>query len=601
MAQFKIKQVRELQSTLDSITGIDTITEAYTTTATDGPTGITITYSCRETDNAQVYVNGVRINYGDFGWREGTTDVSSNSELNAGTELVWDSSAIGFDLANDDEVEIIYETGIPVSTGGSVGTGASGTSGTSGVDGADGTSGTSGVDGNDGTSGTSGVDGADGTSGTSGITNSNATGLTLTSPSGVIYVVGVDDAGNLTTTNSGTAGTSGSSSGSSTGPGGLTGTTIRVLGAVDKMNTWSTTDPFDSLGQTETYSNTYDWIIRNIDPVNIPGISQVVLLSGTVDSPWIWSDSTVGEDSLPVIGDTIYRDQDGANYFAPGGFLWYDQPNGDKNEISDYAWVTVGTNGAVTAVDVLQYPTPSITSTNLIAHLDASDSNSYPGTGTTWTDLTGNGHNGTLNGFTFNPGVAGGSFEQIIDGNYGENITFSQTVTKNALNLATNKNLTLQIWIYKPSIEAFKIFDKSTGTTGFDSVINNNNTISTYIDNSGIGPYGMGVQADNWNLITLQLIESVVRTNDPNVTNTGFRYYINDSVHMNANYPAFDYYNTNAPAGSWSSDTSDLVLSSLSPTVETTFKIGALYIYDRIITAQEVADNFNATKSRFGL
>ena len=81
MAQFKIKQVRGLQSTIDSITGIDTITEAYTTTATDGPTGITITYSCRETDNAQVYVNGVRVAF---------TQLANNDfELN----LVYDIEA----------------------------------------------------------------------------------------------------------------------------------------------------------------------------------------------------------------------------------------------------------------------------------------------------------------------------------------------------------------------------------------------------------------------------------------------------------------------------------------------------------------------------
>lgn len=35
-------------------------------------------------------------------------------------------------------------------------------------------------------------------------------------------------------------------------------------------------------------------------------------------------------------------------------------------------------------------------STNLVLHLDAGNSSSYPGSGTTWTDLSGSGNNGTL-------------------------------------------------------------------------------------------------------------------------------------------------------------------------------------------------------------
>ena len=42
----------------------------------------------------------------------------------------------------------------------------------------------------------------------------------------------------------------------------------------------------------------------------------------------------------------------------------------------------------------------NIVTTNLICYIDAANSNSYPGTGTTWTDLSGNGNNFT---FTSSP------------------------------------------------------------------------------------------------------------------------------------------------------------------------------------------------------
>lgn len=47
----------------------------------------------------------------------------------------------------------------------------------------------------------------------------------------------------------------------------------------------------------------------------------------------------------------------------------------------------------------------SIITDGLICHLDAGNKNSYGGTGTTWTDLTGNGYNATLvNGVGYNSG-----------------------------------------------------------------------------------------------------------------------------------------------------------------------------------------------------
>ena len=45
---------------------------------------------------------------------------------------------------------------------------------------------------------------------------------------------------------------------------------------------------------------------------------------------------------------------------------------------------------------------PSVIKSGLILALDAADVNSYPGTGTTWYDLTSGKHHGTLyNGITY--------------------------------------------------------------------------------------------------------------------------------------------------------------------------------------------------------
>lgn len=54
----------------------------------------------------------------------------------------------------------------------------------------------------------------------------------------------------------------------------------------------------------------------------------------------------------------------------------------------------------------LQYDTvPNLVTDNLVLHLDANNSNSYPGSGTIWTDLSGNGNNFNIVSTAFHSGT----------------------------------------------------------------------------------------------------------------------------------------------------------------------------------------------------
>lgn len=59
-------------------------------------------------------------------------------------------------------------------------------------------------------------------------------------------------------------------------------------------------------------------------------------------------------------------------------------------------------------------PPPQIISSGLVMHLDASNPSSYPGSGGTWTDLTGNSNNATLSGGPTYDSANGGRI--IFDG-----------------------------------------------------------------------------------------------------------------------------------------------------------------------------------------
>ena len=89
------------------------------------------------------------------------------------------------------------------------------------------------------------------------------------------------------------------------------------------------------------------------------------------------------------------------------------------------------------------YRGPKIVTNGLVLYLDAANKKSYPGTGTTWTDLSGLGNNGTLtNGPTFNS-ANGGSivFDGVDD--------YVSVANNSSLNASTQ---TVSVWYYAQTI-----------------------------------------------------------------------------------------------------------------------------------------------------
>jgi hypothetical protein len=93
--------------------------------------------------------------------------------------------------------------------------------------------------------------------------------------------------------------------------------------------------------------------------------------------------------------------------------------------------------------------------TSLKMYLDASDTTSYPGTGTTWFDLTSNANNGTINGATWN---SGGYF--TFDGS-GDYINLAQNI------LSTTPIASFSLWAKGSTL--------ATNTTQYKIIYNNAN------------------------------------------------------------------------------------------------------------------------------
>ena len=97
---------------------------------------------------------------------------------------------------------------------------------------------------------------------------------------------------------------------------------------------------------------------------------------------------------------------------------------------------------------------PKVVTDGLVLYLDAANQRSYPGTGTTWSDLKGS-NNGTLtNGPTFDSANKGGI---VFDG------TDDYCQINNADDLINSLDITVSIWINQHSIHT---------NTSFNSQIN---------------------------------------------------------------------------------------------------------------------------------
>jgi len=76
-----------------------------------------------------------------------------------------------------------------------------------------------------------------------------------------------------------------------------------------------------------------------------------------------WSNNTAiyytntNWNAVPVVGDVIYRDQYGNDYFGAGGFIFQESAYNMNVDSRAWNWITVGANGVVTSVENLGYMT----------------------------------------------------------------------------------------------------------------------------------------------------------------------------------------------------------------------------------------------------
>jgi hypothetical protein len=224
---------------------------------------------------------------------------------------------------------------------------------------------------------------------------------------------------------------------------------------------------------------------------------------------------------------------------------------------------------------------PKVVTDGLVLYLDAANPNSYVSGSTTWTDISRSGNNGTLiNGPTYNS-ANGGSI--VFDGSN------DRVNLNNNFSGSTENNVTVEALVWLNANQNTKIFTSnytpSGGATGFALGISdsNNNVVKWFTGN-------LGTTNTIFSTTTLvnQQFYHAVGTYDGNVK----RLYINGILEASSSVSnIINNTSTSASVG---------YLRNAN-TQHLDGRIACTRIYNRALSATEVRQNYNATKTRFGL
>jgi hypothetical protein len=232
-------------------------------------------------------------------------------------------------------------------------------------------------------------------------------------------------------------------------------------------------------------------------------------------------------------------------------------------------------NGGYIGVSA-EYGQYSIVSDGLVLALDASDPASYSGTGTTWFDISGNSNNGVLtNGPTYN-----NEGSLVFDG------TDDYLSIPNSSSLGVGDVLTISSWINASNLlSRYGIFstrfNNSAGSWQLEVGVANSGTNRVSVTGVGVWIWESSnnvIQPNTWTNICYRRPSNTLFINGIKLTplvTTSYTIQNNSDIKV---------------LGSGSSS------SQYFPG-----RISNTYLYSRQISDQEIQQNYNALKGRYGL
>jgi len=242
------------------------------------------------------------------------------------------------------------------------------------------------------------------------------------------------------------------------------------------------------------------------------------------------------------------------------------------------------------SVDVTPTVTSLVSGSNRLIYLDANNSSSYSGSGSTWTNLElGGSYSATLNGSpTFNTTDPGNKYFECNTGSVTGQ--FAQINQVAAINPVPNQPFTIQLWVRINNVGSgggslvSKIFDQSRDYDGYNFSYMSDTALQLHLNGSS--------RDDRFNSITGVLRSGwALYTANVQFGNGGGR---QNKIFVNGRQVRSATSNESAIP----SPTQNLtILSGFSGDAEC--DIGQFYYYNRELTVTEVIQNYDASKPTY--
>jgi len=230
---------------------------------------------------------------------------------------------------------------------------------------------------------------------------------------------------------------------------------------------------------------------------------------------------------------------------------------------------------------------PDLVQDGLVLSLDAASKNSYPGSGTTWSDLSTSGTDGTLSDAGI--GTVSGSLNTMaFDGTDDQFTISSPTGFVSAVGSVshwfklTNSDVGQGIWHFYENSTQDYIRSYMGSNNKLDLLIEDDNDGKIAVEYDFDNLYGADAFVDKWLYI--------VWTQD----GSGVKFYINGTDYSSAL--------TGTNNGDWW--TSHLNVGTVKLCNVWAWMnclVSAFNVYNKALSAKEVSQNFNAQRSRFGV
>ena len=253
----------------------------------------------------------------------------------------------------------------------------------------------------------------------------------------------------------------------------------------------------------------------------------------------------------------------------------------------NYTLPLTGTScSAVNATGTITVNASGFITSGLILNLDASNTASYPGSGTTWTDLSGSSNNmSLLNGASYDSSNRNSILFDGVNDYAGRS---------SAMN--TGQNFTVSVWMYATLLGSTRTslvansYNYSSGNGWFFCTNAGGTSNSFFLSIGSDNP----VKVSSANILTLNTwnyLTAVIRS--------GGRYIdlYKNGVLISGSSTDFGARTINYTYANFS-----IGLRDPGGTTDP-FKgnIGSTQIYDQALTAADILSNYNATKGRYGL